>query len=287
MLDLKQLHERILYPVVRVRGPKAGGSGTIIYSKPDPEKLEEFQSFVITACHVVEEAITTKKDWDSLLKKTIEKEFLEKVAVEIFDYVYLSKVNSSNSFKAEIIAYDKHHDIAVLKLESPKKCEYVAQLFPHNKMDSLKLFTPCYASGCSLLHDPIFTTGQITYFNEMIENEPYLMASASSIFGNSGGAVFLAETGEQVGISARITSIQLGFGVDIIPWMGFSVPIDRIYKFFEDQELKFLYDPTDTYAEAMKRREKKQKKAKLEIVKELEEENKNGEKKDEEKGGRK
>jgi S1-C subfamily serine protease len=273
MLNLEELHSRIVYPVVRVRGPKGGGSGTLIYSKADPGK-EEYINIVMTACHVIEDAIQTKKEWDSLLKKTIEKEFLEKVGVEIFDYVFLSTVNSSNSYKADIMAYDKHHDIALLKLESPKKAEYVAQLLPKDKIKDLKLFREVYASGASLLHDPIFTKGQVTYFNEMIENEPYLMASALSIFGNSGGAVFLSDTGEQIGISARITSIQLGFGVDIIPWMGFAVPIERIYKFLDDQELKFLYDPSDTYEASMKRREKKQKRAKLEILKEVEEEEK-------------
>ena len=35
-LNQDQLHEQILYPVVRVRCEKAGGSGVVIYSEPDP-----------------------------------------------------------------------------------------------------------------------------------------------------------------------------------------------------------------------------------------------------------
>jgi hypothetical protein len=185
------------------------------------------------------------------------------VNVEIFDYVYLSKVNSSNSYKADIIAYDQYHDIAILKLDSPKKVEYVASLIPRPKISDVKLFTPIWTSGCSLGHEPFANPGYITYLSEMIDNKLYWMQNGSSIFGNSGGATFLAETGEQVGITARVSALQLGFGVDIITWMGFSIAPQRIYEFIDEQELKFLYDPLDTYKKAMARRKKKEKEAKL------------------------
>ena len=261
MLTIQELHEKILYPVVRVRTEKAGGSGTVIYSKPNPENSEEYQTFVMTCAHVIDDAISYTKEFHPVLKKDIKKEILEQVSVQIFDCVYLSKINSSNMFKADIVAYDKSHDIAILKLESPKSYLYVASLIPKEKIKDVKLFTPAFSSGCSLGHDPIFNDGRITYLTEMIENRLYWMTNCSSIFGNSGGAIFLAETGEQIGITARISAIQLGFGVDIITWMGFSVAPQRFYEFFDEQELKFLYDPTDTYAKALNRREKKAKDA--------------------------
>lgn len=211
----------------------------------------------MTCSHVVEDAIGTKRDWDSLLKKKIEKEFLEQVSIEIFDYVYLSKVNSSNSYKADIIAYDHAHDIAILKLDSPKRIEFVASIIPKDKIGDVKLFTETWTSGCSLLHDPFANPGNVTYLTEMIDNKLYWMSNGASIFGNSGGAVFLAETGEQLGITARITNIQLGFGFDIITWMGFFVAPQRLYEFFDEQELRFLYDQSDTYAKAIERRKKK------------------------------
>ncbi len=265
MLTQKEFHERIIYPVVRVRTDKAGGSGTVIYSKACPDNPEECLSFVLTCAHVIDDAVSTKKDWDSLLKRKIEKEFLDQVQVEVFDYVYLSRVNSSNAYKADIVAYDKYHDIAVLKLDSPKAIQHVAPLLPRDKINTVKLGTPIWTSGCSLGHDPFANSGQITYLSEMIENRLYWMQNGSSIFGNSGGAVFLAETGEQVGITARISAIQLGFGVDVITWMGFSIPVPRIYEFLDEQELKFLYDPSDTYKAAMERRVAKEKAAKRDL----------------------
>jgi len=75
----------------------------------------------------------------------------------------------------------------------------------------------------------------------------------------------LAESGYQIGVTARITAIQLGFGVDIITWMGFFIAPQRLYEFFDEQELQFLYDPADTYEMALKRRKKKAKEALLQI----------------------
>jgi len=265
-MDTKNLHEKILYSVVRVRTEKAGGSGTIIYSKPNPKKPEEYQTFIMTCAHVVGDSISVKMEWDSYLRKNIEKEFKKLVQVEIFDYVFMSTVNSSNAYKAEIVAYDKAHDIAILKLQSPKSCPYTATIIPKDKIDDVKLFTSAYASGCSLGHEPFANQGQITYLTEEIDNKLYWMTNCSSIFGNSGGAIFLAESGYQVGITARITGLQLGFGQDIITWMGFSVAPQRIYEFFEEQDLLFLYDDKDTYEKSMKRREKKQKEALMKIM---------------------
>ena len=35
-MDNTQVHEKILYPVTRVRASDSGGSGVMIYSEPDP-----------------------------------------------------------------------------------------------------------------------------------------------------------------------------------------------------------------------------------------------------------
>jgi hypothetical protein len=88
----------------------------------------------------------------------------------------------------------------------------------------------------------------------MIEQKAYLMQNAPSIFGNSGGGLFHGVTGHLLGLTSRITVTQLGFGLDVQTWMGFSTHPDRLYEFFEHQELQFLYDDNDDYHSAMKRR---------------------------------
>jgi len=260
-MDLKQLHERILYPVVRVRAADSGGSGTVIFSEPDPEAEGEYQSFVMTNWHVVEKAIMVKDEWDSVLKKKRKRDVLDTVYVELFDYVHLSHRNSANTFEAEIVAYDQNEDLAILKLDNPKPVEHVVKLISRKDAKDIKLFTPVWACGCSLGHDPFATDGHITYLKEDIGNRLFWMDSADVVFGNSGGALYHGATGEQIGVTARVATMQLGFSVDVNTWMNFCIPASRIYDFFDEQELRFLYDDTDTYAEAMERRKQRMEKA--------------------------
>ena len=42
MLSNQDLHEKILYPVVRVRSGQGGGSGVLVHSAEDPDNPGEF-----------------------------------------------------------------------------------------------------------------------------------------------------------------------------------------------------------------------------------------------------
>ena len=258
-LTQQELHEQILYPVTRVKAQSAGGSGVLVYSKEDPENDGDWINVVLTCQHVVDSAITVKNEWDSLLKREVKKDVMEEVSVEVFDYVG-SKIASANSTQAEIIAYDKNHDLAAVKLTNTKRLDWVASLYPEDGIDDLKLFDEVWTSGCSLLHDPFSNKGELTYLREMIEQKSYLMYNAPSIFGNSGGGLFHG-SGGLLGLCSRITNIQLGFGIDVMTWMGFSTHPSRLYEFFEHQELQFLYEDDDSYHSAVKRRKDKQRKS--------------------------
>jgi len=255
---IKEKHEKFLYPVVRVFSKDAAGSGTIIYSEKDPKHEDEYLTFVLTNHHVIESLISYKQDWDSLLKRKVEKEFKEKAKVEYFSYVRMSMVDSSNRFDADVVAYDKEHDLAVLKIDSPRRFEHIAKLIPEEQIRELKLFTDVVVCGCSLAHEPFCNFGQITFLNELIDQKKYLMTNANSIFGNSGGALFLADSGYLIGVPSRITGIQIGFGFDVTSWMGFSAHPERIYEFLKEQELRFLFDNDDDYYSAMDRRKNKE-----------------------------
>lgn len=262
-------HETFLYPVVRIFSQKSAGSGTLIYSRPDPHNEGSHLTFVLTNHHVIADCITYKREWDSLLKREIEKEFMEKAKVEYFDYVNTSTVDSSNRYTADIVAYDKNDDLAVLRIDSPKRFRHVADLIPKDKIKGLRLFMDVVVSGCSMAHEPFCNFGQLTFLKEIIDQKTYMMTNASSIFGNSGGALFLYETGELIGVPSRISAVQLGFGVDIITWMGFSAHPSRIFEFLRDQELIFIYDPEDTYREALARRKRREREALLALKAEV------------------
>ena len=240
--EIKLIHKEVLYPVVRIRTEKAGGSGLIVYSRPTPENPEVFETFIITCHHVIEDAIKFIQRWSSIASRNVMIEDRQTVSVEVFKYEKLSRCVGSTTLNADIIAWDKILDIAVLKIKCEDEFKHVAKLYPKGKEEDVKLGRSLVTCGCSLGHEPIFTFGSLVAKHDIIENKEYWMSTANSIFGNSGGAVFLKGTHEYVGITARITTLQLGFGVDVITWMGFFVPISSIYGFFDDNFLMFIYN---------------------------------------------
>ena len=267
--DLRHLHETFLYPTVRIFSAKAAGSGTLLYSEKDPKEPDDHLTFVLTNHHVVEDLISYKKQWDSLLKREVEKEVLENAKVEHFDYVRMSTVDSSNRHDADIVAYSKEHDLALLKIDSPKPFKYLAKLIPREKIKKLRLFQDVIVSGCSLAHEPFCNFGQLTFLKELIEQKKYLMTNANSVFGNSGGTLYLKDTEEMIGVPSRITGIQLGFGFDVMTWMGFACHPERIYEFLDEQKCEFIYNRKETYYDAMKKREEKEKEALMAMKAEL------------------
>jgi len=260
MLSVQEVHDKVLYPVVRVRSGNAGGSGVLIYSEPDPKDSSRYINIALTCQHVVDAAIKIREEFDPVLKQQRKTDYFEEVTVEIFDYDG-SNLISSNSSQADIIAYDKHHDLAAVRLKNFRKVENVATVIPNEEIKDMQIWDPVITCGCSLLHDPFPNPGNLTYLREIIEQKTYLMANAPSIFGNSGGGLFHGDTGHLLGLTSRVTVTQLGFGLDVQTWMNFSTHPDRLYEFFEHQELQFLYDSKDNYHTAMERRESKRKNA--------------------------
>ena len=98
--------------------------------------------------------------------------------------------------------------------------------------------------------------------NDEIDNLKYMLSSAMSIFGHSGGAIFrhspIRSQYEYIGIPARVTTMPKGFyGFETVSWMGYGIPIDRIYKFLDANSYQFIYNPTKTIEECSLEREKK------------------------------
>lgn len=257
-------HEDMIYPVVRVRYEKVGGSGLVIYSKPTAPNGTKYETYIITCHHVVEAAIKFVTKWSALAQRNIKVEDRAEVQVEIFEYEGISRLVGGTTYNAIIEAWDKELDIALLKVKSQKKFEHVAKMYPKDKEDDVFLGMPTVAVGCSLGHEPIINYGTLAGKHDRIENKEYWMSTANTIFGNSGGAEFLRDTHEYIGMTARVSGIQLGFSVDIITWMGFFVPITSIYGFIDDQIFQFLYDPTFTSKQCedlrKKRREEEERK---------------------------
>jgi len=260
MLGNEELHSQILYPVTRVRAGNAGGSGVVVYSEPDPKKPNEYINIVLTCQHVVDGAIKMRDEFDSVLKRSRKTDYFEEVIVEIFQYLG-SRLISSNATSGDIIAYDKYHDLAAIRLHNPNKLDYVASIVPEDEINDIRFFHNVVTCGCSLLHDPFGNMGTVTALREVIEQKNYIMANAPAIFGNSGGGLFHGDTGHLLGLTSRVTVTQLGFGLDVQAWMNFSTHPERLYEFFNNQELNFIVDSSDDYHKAMARRTERRREA--------------------------
>lgn len=258
---LKEKHEKLLYPTVRVRTNKAGGSGTVVYCEPVPAGSEEegFETYVLTNCHVINDNIKVEKKWSTLLKREVKTDILADCTVEVFDFAYGSWESGHSAYKAEIMCYDKDMDLALLRIKSVKKFDYVATMFPKGEhMKRLRMFMDVYAVGCGLGHPPLATQGNLTGgFADIIDNYPYWLSTAPTIYGNSGGSLYLAHSYEFIGIPSRIAVSMAGFSADAITHLSYFIPIISIYDFLEDQIFTFLYDSGITSIECARIRKEK------------------------------
>ena len=262
--EIIQKHEQMFYPTVRVRTKKAGGSGTVVYSK---SYKDEVYTYIITNQHVIDDSVHIEKRWDPVLKRKVDKEILDTVYVEYFKYNNYSHTVGSFAVEADIVAYsevDGGQDWALLRMrDTENKADWVANMFPLNDIENVHIFDDCYAVGASLGHPPVASNGMITYMDDEIDHYKYWMSSAPTIFGNSGGAVYRWSSNrkkyEYIGIPSRISIQPMGFSADAITHMGYFIPIDRVYQLLEDNDYQFIYDDSISIDECKKARKAKQK----------------------------
>lgn len=253
--ELEEFHHRILYPTVLVRTKSAGGSGTTLYSKPHPDG-EGALTYILTNHHVIDDAITFTEDYDPIVGRDVKKPVREVVSVGFYSYRHLSKQASVVGYQADIVHWDKGRDLALLELRERRGAEYVAALFPE-KDKHLYIGQPVIAVGCSLGHKPLPSIGIISSLDEQIDNQPRLLSSAQTIFGNSGGALYTLEDKELIGVPCAGDVIIMGFSAQAITHLGYSIPYFMLYDFLRDGCYEFIYDPSCTYEECEARRQEK------------------------------
>lgn len=247
------LHEKALYPTIRIRSNNSTGSGTIIYCGERTEEDEDgelgYSTYVLTNHHVVSSAIRVEKNYDPVLGKDVKRDYRDLVQVEVFSYKNRSTITARTTAEAEIMAYHEKRDIALLRLKTNQQFKYVADILASNQAKNVHIFEQLYVVGCGLGQPPFPTSGMLTGKDHMIDHYPYWQTSAPSIFGNSGGAVFLGRTLEFMGIPSRISVRGGMFSNDAITHIGYFCPPAEIHKFLKDQGYFFLVDPTHNEAE--------------------------------------
>lgn len=254
--EIDDLYAALLYPVVRVRTDHTGGSGTVIYSE-DRAETGTFRTYILTNHHVVDDAISVTKTWDNLKQAWTVQEKNELVDVELFSW-HRGRIIDRKIVKAGVVAHAAEDDIALLELRAgeefyPLPVEHVGTLATSEEAGKLRVFQKIYAVGCSLGHEPIHSSGEITDLSDLHNGKTYMMGSAPIIFGNSGGAVFTQIDGQfrLIGMPSLV-AVSWGGAVSHMNW---CVPQTRISDFLRLHKLDFFFDSTKTPEECFTARE--------------------------------
>ena len=215
------------YPTVLVEAKKGVGSGTVVYSEltTDPDHVGEYETYVLTNHHVIEANIQTGKQWNPLKQKEEKKDVFATVNVYFYKYKYSSRNIGKNSVEADIVAYTKEEDMALLRLRSIDKIEHVTKFYPLDKIKEIKMFMKTYAVGAALGHQPIATDGWITCMSDEQDNFVFWMSTAQIIFGNSGGSMYIEADDDYwfIGVPSMVAVSFSGMSANAITHMGYFI----------------------------------------------------------------
>ena len=254
--------EKYLYPVARLIVGQGSGSGTVIFSASLTEEGQvqtkiavvprRCTTFVLTANHVINGAVSVTHEYDPSLKKEIPVERRQTVRVDLFEYENGSYPVGQLSLDGNIDIYTAQHDLALVRLKSERCFPYVSPLYPLGA-DPVQVTQDVWAVGAALGHDPIPTQGIIEAVDLELEGETYIMSSAPIIFGNSGGALFLAPDGYLIGVPTMVNVVSGFLSVTPITHLSFVVPYTTIYDWLEAEDYDWLWG-VRSYEEAMRAR---------------------------------
>lgn len=265
--NIRMQHEQMLYTTVLVAAKAGTGSGTVIFSKPvskfvycydlngmteadekaynkclkDTEPSETY-TYVLTNFHVVSDSISVAEEWNPKRKKDVKTEKRVPVEVKFFDYNNYSREVGTRGKTADIVAYNKDLDLALVRIRDTENTpKYIATLKP--AATKLYAFEPAWAVGAGLGKPPFPTSGMIANLDQRFNGHRYMLSTAPIIFGNSGGGLyhFSAQHSryELIGVPSQVSAV--GFG-QAVSHMGWSIPMETIKDFLTNNNLSFVHN---------------------------------------------
>jgi S1-C subfamily serine protease len=220
--EFQALSHDVLAPSVQVNGPGGVGGGTILYTA-------KAGTYVVTAYHVVH--------------KSSEAEDLPlppPAPIEV--RLYGPEGEVEECCEGQLAASDERKDLALLRIQTEHVTPTAARLANRETLRSIHVFTPIYAMGCPLGHDPLPTLGEVATLHKEVGGEKFWMMNAPTIFGNSGGGIFHRETRELVGVSVMICTYD-GVVSTPVPHLGILVSLESVYDWLDSLHYQFVYDP--------------------------------------------
>ena len=241
----------MLYPTVMVDlGGDGTGSGTVILSgvrEHESWKDEKVWSLVLTNHLVVKGAIGIEDEFDPKRGKNIQKETRRPVHVRLWDYNDYSTAVGTTGRVARILAWDKHRDLALLRLDDNERTmKNVAILWPEN-VGGPYLFQKTWAVGSGMSNPPYPTEGLLSGISgKDAKGRSLYLSSAPIIFGNSGGSLWAfskkRDRYEMIGVPSMVGAYGWGNIVTHIAW---SRPVSEIRSFLRENDFGFVLGDKD------------------------------------------
>ncbi len=202
-------------PTVQLSGETTVGSGVLLPSRPKADDPSQFQTLLLTSWHVVRDIRADARRADSPVP------------------VILRDVNGDKRhFTAKLVDYDAPLDSALLVLNTTERISVGAHLPSRSRLASSKVFDAIVAVGCPLGNDPIPTRGHLSDLHHKVDGERFLMISAPTYIGNSGGGLYSQNSHELLGIFSKIYT-HGAIRPTVIPHMGLVTPLEAFYDWID------------------------------------------------------
>jgi len=240
----------MLYPTIMVDLSDGQGSGTVVFSgkrKHESWKDEKVWTLVLTNNHVIASAVSIEEEFDPKEGKNIQKETRRPVHVRFWDYNDYSTAVGTTGRVARIVAWDKHRDLALLRLDDKERIiKNVAILWPED-IGGPYLFQKTWAVGSGMSNPPYPTEGLLSGISgKDAKGRSLYLSSAPIIFGNSGGSLWAYSKSrdryEMIGVPSMVGAF--GYGT-IIPHIAWSRPISEIRAFLRENDYGFVVGDED------------------------------------------
>lgn len=214
----------LLSPTVKISSKSDVGSGTVVYSAKHGGR---HLTYVLTAYHIVEQNYDPRTP----------------IPLEVMTFKEGRKVREEAGV---VVSVNPDLDLALIEIETEKGFDAVAKMISPEKAQNVRLYARVHALGCPLGYAPIPTSGELTSKSKVLDGQSYWMINAPTIFGNSGGGIYLADTGEMIGILSRISAYKNLIDV-AVPHMGIVTSMPDIYAWLEREHYQFLFSDRFTY----------------------------------------
>lgn len=216
--DVEVRYRELMSPTVRVNARHEVGSGTILWSRASGKHA---RTFILTAWHIVQDNVT--------------EEGTMPLEVDFYSEGELLRTESG-----QIVTKQTHLDLCLLEVRGYHVYEQRARIPTREQIKKINIFSKVYAIGCPLGYSPLPTSGELTSKDKHLDGNLYWMINAPTIFGNSGGGIYVAKTRTLIGVLSRISAYKNMIDV-AVPHMGLVTSMDQVYDWLDKTRYAFVY----------------------------------------------